>query len=781
MALNRSSPSEHRPRETRAILMLVLGLLPSFGLLFVGIMLWSSDGEALASLERNQNLFEQQNRVLQLTASVSAADATMYAASLHPDNEQLRELAETERRHAQLNLDDAVANIGPIVDGIAELLEQDPDSLRALIGTSFVNAQQSLRAQEVGDRLSAGWLLSVSVLPSSLRAGWNATDAGAVTDETEFPWDNYRALGDYTIAVSSERSALLATPAEPMDPQVASRTRAAVFENFANVAEVFGYVGLERSSAFLDGSGQDPAVEIAADLADQSDVDAWAAALAASVQLSNRSLIDSQTSADELTSLFESELVRLQLRRAGGVAIAAIMAALSLLLVAVTWSEIRHRRRVERAHADAINELDTKARRDPMTGLWNRRQAEERLAEALLRQHVDGAVVLAYLDLDRFKALNDVWGHGVGDQILGIVAARLGNANDQAFEVIRFGGDEFVAYANLPDATLLRATELANRMIERIAQPILISGKTYEISATVGVTVSVPESTPESLLLEADSSLILAKQTTRGSANGYDRSLNRSTQLVRELPSALESGDITAHFQPIFDVADGALSHLEALARWQRPDGTFVSPGEFVPLLESFGLASGLTEAIFDQIGLLLDTATLPDHVAVFMNVSPRELEISTFAPRILELVESRGIDPTRIGIEITETAAISDPLMLGAHLRTLREAGMRVAIDDFGSGYSPLGLLFDLPIDIVKIDRSMISNLDQDSARAAIVSGIIRGLREHGIAIVAEGVERQAELEWLRAEHVDFVQGFLTGRPTPSAELDQFLDRSHA
>ena len=761
--------------------MLVLGLLPSFGLLFVGIMLWSSDGEALASLERNENLFEQQNRVLQLTASVSAADATMYAASLHPDNDRLRELAETERRHAQLNIDDAVANLGPIVAGIAELLEQDPEQLRALIGTSFVNAQQSLRAQEAGEPLSAGWLLSVSVLPSSLRAGWNATDAGAITDETEFQWDNYRALGDYTIAVSSERSALVGTPAEQMEPAVASRNRAAVFEDFANVAEVFGYVGLERSSTFLDGTGEDPAGAIAAGLADTSDTDVWANFLAESVELSNRSLIDSQASADQLTAQFESELVRLQLRRAGGVAIAAVMAALSLLLVAITWSEIRHRRRVERAHADAIEELDTKARRDPMTGLWNRRQAEERLAAALIRQDVDGPVMLAYLDLDRFKALNDVWGHGVGDQILGIVSARLNNTNDQAFEVIRFGGDEFVAYANIPDATLERATELANRMIDRIAQPILISGKTYEISATVGVTVSVPESTPESLLLEADSSLILAKQTTRGSANGYDRSLNRSTQLVRELPAALESGDITAHFQPIFDVANGELSHFEALARWQRPDGTFVSPGEFVPLLESFGLASGLTEAIVDQIGTLLDLPALPEHVAVFMNVSPRELEISTFATRILELVEHHAIDPTRIGIEITETAAISDPLMLGAHLRTLREAGMQVAIDDFGSGYSPLGLLFDLPIDIVKIDRSMISNVDQDSARAAIVGGIIHGLREHGIAIVAEGVERDAELEWLRGANVDLVQGFLTGRPTPRAELDQFLDRSHA
>jgi diguanylate cyclase (GGDEF)-like protein len=759
--------------------MLVLGLLPSFGLLFVGVMLWSSDGEALASLERNENLFEQQNRVLQLTASISAADATMYAASLHPDNEQLRELAETERRHAQLNIDDAVANLGPIVDGIAELLDQDPEQLRALVGTSFVNAQQSLQAQEAGEPLSAGWLLSVSVLPSSLRAGWNATDAGALTDASEFQWDNYRALGDYTIAVSSERSALLATPAEQMDPTVAASNRAAVFENFANVAEVFGYVGL--SSTFLDGTGEDPARAIAAGLADTSDIDVWAGFLAQSVELSNRSLIDSQASADELTAQFESELVRLQLRRAGGVAIAAVMAALSLLLVAITWSEIRHRRRVERAHADAIDELDTKARRDPMTGLWNRRQAEERLADALIRQDIDGHVMLAYLDLDRFKALNDVWGHAVGDQILGIVAARLGNANDQAFEVIRFGGDEFVAYANIPDATLERATELANRMIDRIAQPILISGKTYEISATVGVTVSVPESTPESLLLEADSSLILAKQTTRGSANGYDRSLNRSTQLVRELPAALESGDITAHFQPVFDVANGELSHFEALARWQRPDGTYVSPGEFVPLLESFGLASGLTEAIVDQIGTLLNLPTLPEHIDVFMNVSPRELEISTFATRILELIETRGIDPTRVGIEITETAAISDPLMLGAHLRTLREAGMQVAIDDFGSGYSPLGLLFDLPIDIVKIDRSMISNVDQDSARAAIVGGIIRGLREHGIAIVAEGVEREAELEWLRGADVDLVQGFLTGRPTPRLELDQFLDRSHA
>ncbi len=776
-----SSRSERRPRETRAILMLVLGLLPALGLLLVGVMLWSSDGETLSSLERNQNLFEQQNRLLQLTASISAADATMYAASLHPDNDQLLELAETERRHALLGVNDAIANTDAIVEGIAELLEQDAASLRDLIGATFDNAQRSLDSQVAGEPLSAGWLLSVSALPSSLRAGWEATDAGEIADDSSFQWDTYRALGDYTVSVSTERAAIIGTPAEPTSVGVASNNRSAVFAEFANISEVLGIVGMERSATFLDDSGLDPGAAIAADLSDTSDIDDWANALSASVRLSNQALMDSQAGADRLADVFESELARLQLRRAGGVAIAAFMGALSLLLVAVTSSEIRHRRRVERAHADAISELDTKARRDPMTGLWNRRQAEERIAEALQRQRRDGPVVLAYLDLDRFKALNDVWGHAVGDQILGIVAARLGNAADQRFEVIRFGGDEFVAHANMVGATLEDATELASGMIERIAQPILISGKMYEISATVGVTVSVPESTPESLLLEADSSLILAKQTTRGSANGYDRSLNRSTQLVRELPVALEAGDIISHFQPIFSVSTGELSHFEALARWQRPDRTFVSPGEFVPLLESFGLASGLTEATVEQIRLLLELPDLPEDVAVFMNVSPRELEISTFATRILGLVRGHGIDPSRIGIEITETAAISDPLMLGAHLSTLREAGMKVAIDDFGSGYSPLGLLFDLPIDIVKIDRSMISNIDQDSARAAIVGGIIRGLHEHGIAIVAEGVEREDELEWLNMTGVDYVQGFLTGRPTPREELDRFLDHSHA
>ena len=225
----------------------------------------------------------------------------------------------------------------------------------------------------------------------------------------------------------------------------------------------------------------------------------------------------------------------------------------------------------------------------------------------------------------------------------------------------------------------------------------------------------------------------------------------------------------------------GELSHFEALARWQRSDGSFVSPAEFVPLLESFGLASGLTDATMEQIALLLALPGVPQNVDVFMNVSPRELEISTFATRILELVKTHRLDPSRIGIEITETAAIRDPLLLGAHLRTLREAGMKVAIDDFGSGYSPLGLLFDLPIDIVKIDRSMISNIDEDSARSAIVAGIISGLSEHGISIVAEGVEREEELDWLRSAGVDYVQGFLTGRPTPREELSVFLNRSHA
>ncbi len=782
--LSTGTPQRHapsRPHETRAILMLVLGLLPSLGLLLVGVMLWSSDGESLSDVQRNQNLFAQQNRVLQLTASVAGADATMFAASLRPDNDQIVELAETERQAALRDITEAVNNLDPIVDGIAEILEQDSETLRSLIEPSFINAQTSLRSQVVGEPLSPGWLLSVSVLPPSLRAGWLATDSGGLRSAESFEWDAYRALGDYTVAVTSERSAILGLPAEPMLPATARNQRNAVFSNFSGVADVLGQVGLDRPTSFLDGTGLDPADAIATQLLDTTDPDAWTTALEDSMRLSNLALSDSQERADRLEDAFAAEANRLQLRRAGGMAIAAFMTALSLLLVVVTSSEIRHRRRVENAHADAIDELDIKSRRDPMTGLWNRRQAEERLAGALHKQRSAGPVMLAYLDLDRFKALNDVWGHAVGDQILSIVAARLSNSSEHAIEIIRFGGDEFVAYANIPDITLESATQIATSMIERIGVPIRISGKTYEVSATVGVTVSVPESTPESLLLEADSSLILAKRTTRGSATGYDRSLNRSTQLVRELPNALESGDIISHFQPIFSVETGELSHFEALARWQRSDGSFVSPAEFVPLLESFGLASGLTDATMEQIALLLALPGVPQNVDVFMNVSPRELEISTFATRILELVKTHRLDPSRIGIEITETAAIRDPLLLGAHLRTLREAGMKVAIDDFGSGYSPLGLLFDLPIDIVKIDRSMISNIDEDSARSAIVAGIISGLSEHGISIVAEGVEREEELDWLRSAGVGYVQGFLTGRPTPREELSVFLNRSHA
>jgi len=455
-------------------------------------------------------------------------------------------------------------------------------------------------------------------------------------------------------------------------------------------------------------------------------------------------------------------------------ALGVLLSLLGVALLGLTISEVRHRRQVESDHRDALDRLDSKAQTDPLTGAWNRRRFDRVLQERLDSQTTDGPVVLAYVDLDRFKALNDVWGRTAGDQVLRIVARRLKNITigDQSPEVIRFGGDEFICFLSHPGARTIDASEMGEQLLAAIRQPIVVDGEKHLMTATAGLAISDEKTTPDSLLLEADRSLMLGKRIQRGSAVTSDQTTAESNRLVKLLPAALQNGEITCHYQPVFSIESGELLHVEALSRWTSGDES-ISPGTFVPLVEAFGMSNSLTRSVLRSISSVMSSGVVPDHVGFWLNVAPVELEEFDFADRLIDDIAVLNLPADRLAIEITETAAISDPTHFSDQVDRLREIGIEIAIDDFGSGYSPLGYLQDLPIDVVKIDRSLIAHIDTHESNQQLLTGIIGMLQTQGRMIVAEGVERHEELDWLRARGVDMVQGYLTARPAAPADVD--------
>ena len=245
-----------------------------------------------------------------------------------------------------------------------------------------------------------------------------------------------------------------------------------------------------------------------------------------------------------------------------------------------------------------------------------------------------------------------------------------------------------------------------------------------------------------------------------------NRDVSRTGELVHALPEALANGEIQAHVQAAVDALSGELVHVEALARWERSGGETVNPGVFIPLVESYGLAAQLTTTVLESVARFVDTSPVPNDIRVWVNVSPRELDVANFSERFVASLRQLNLSPSRIGIEITETAAVRDPQRLAVEFRRLREHGICIAIDDFGNGYSPLGYLRFLPIDLVKLDRSLITAIDTDRANQHIVTGIVGLTDELSIGIVAEGVEREAEREWLLDNGVNIMQGYLFDRP---------------
>ncbi|SDE77785.1 ammonium transporter [Rhodospira trueperi] len=417
---------------------------------------------------------------------------------------------------------------------------------------------------------------------------------------------------------------------------------------------------------------------------------------------------------------------------------------------------------------------------DQTTGLPNRRLFLDRLSRAVAQAARSGEKVgLFFLDLDRFKAVNDTLGHRAGDALLAETAQRLIRGVRASDTVARIHGDEFtVILQNLSRSDQLSV--VADTIIQMLAQPFNLPEGEANISTSIGIAVYPDDgTTPEDLLHHADAALYHAKEQGRANYQFFTKELNlrlaRRNALESDLRRAIGAGDLFVLYQPQARIADGMIAGAEALVRWTRPNGGPVCPDEFIPLAEETGLIHALGEHVLAQVAA--DMRDLADqglgHLDIAVNISPRQFHAKLGLEDTIERVLGEaGLSPSQLVVEITEGGIMADEEQSLAILKRLAEHGIRVALDDFGKGYSSLSRLKNLPIQALKLDREFIAGIPDDHRDCALATAMIRMARDLSIEVVAEGVETDAQLEFLKTLGCSKVQGYLIGRPTSLEHL---------
>ncbi len=433
------------------------------------------------------------------------------------------------------------------------------------------------------------------------------------------------------------------------------------------------------------------------------------------------------------------------------------------------------------------DDLRAAAMLDPLTGLPNRAQMVALLAAALEETDDPSEVAVLFVDLDRFKVVNDSFGHATGDRVLHELGARLAAAVGDRGTVGRFGGDEYVVVSR--QVTLDDAIALADLLACTASSPFEVMGAEHEhvevfLSGSVGIAIGEPGISPANLLHHADAAMYRAKARGRGSWELYDEGM-RSAALARltletDLARALDDDGFELWFQPIVDVGNGTVRGFEALARWPRQGGRVIGPSEFIPVAEDTGgihrLGAWALATACEQVAAWRDAGLGELHVSV--NLSPRQLTRDDLAGEVAGLLERSDLDPSLLTLEITESLLMEDLELAVKALSRLHDVGVRLALDDFGTGWSSLTYLRVVPVDIVKIDRSFIQGVSASPEDRAIVAAVVSMCQTLGKQVVAEGVETEDQLRALRGLRCSHAQGFLFAAPLRAAEVPSWLQR---
>jgi len=408
---------------------------------------------------------------------------------------------------------------------------------------------------------------------------------------------------------------------------------------------------------------------------------------------------------------------------------------------------------------------------DALTGLPNRRLLEDRLTQALAlsyRNRKQTAVM--FVDLDRFKTINDSLGHAVGDMLLREVARRLVAQLRVGDTICRIGGDEFVVV--LPESK--RSTDAANvaqKVIEQLSLPINVEGRELHVTPSIGISVFPDDGRDaETLIRNADAAMYHAKEMGRANYQFFTDQMNLSASrrlaMENDLRRAIQKGELRVYYQPIIELGGGHVAAHEALVRWQHPSRGLVSPGEFIQLAEDTGLILKIGEWVLREACRWATFIGVDRGLPVSVNLSPRQFNDPRLVEMISSVLKESGLPARLLELEITETTAMQQTDVTMATLGKLKNLGVSIAIDDFGTGYSSLAYLKRFPVDKLKIDRAFIADVPADKDNKAIVAATVALAHALGLKVVAEGVETEAQLEFLQTCRCDFLQGFLAGKP---------------